>query len=416
MSTNRSTKKHCPADAPHICGRHTIARGLCVPTYKDCAYRVEGSRPIPIVQEDATMAAQGASYGYEKTFLGLSCYLNISNIALDYDATFEGEPVPETFSLLTYNIWGLAVKPRSQHLFGLRKNVLINTIRNVNADLCFFQEMSAFSYNELKDTALFHKYPFKSEEPYPSGVQNRRRGVDTYCLSRYTPNRVRQFGIEGVLNYKNALMIVEFPNLVVYNLYSQAGSRDSPGQKNEWLHYSRCRFDILQSIYDIMMAEHRGQRIVLCGDFNFDLDGSRNGWPETEMLRQFKSIGFIDTFRYLNPRDPGYTEDTFLNVMRWNQKFIEKFYRFDGIFSKGLQPRSSSIIGTETTLLTKEETDWFIENMSDHTIYGDDLPLRGMEGNLMQINPSDHFGVLTIFGPKSKKRKTLKSNGSRTRL
>ncbi|NDB87154.1 MAG: hypothetical protein EB127_31400, partial [Alphaproteobacteria bacterium] len=194
------------------------------------------------------------------------------------------------------------------------------------------------------------------------------------------------------------------------------GSRDSPGQKNEWLHYSRCRYDILQSIYDIMMAEHKGQRIVLCGDFNFDLDGSRNGWPETEMLQQFKSVGFIDTFRYLNPHDPGYTEDTFINVMRWNQKFIEKFYRFDGIFSKGLRPRFSRIIGTETTLLSKEETDWFIEHMSDHTVYGDRLPLRGMEDNLMQINPSDHFGVLTIFGPKSKKRKTLKSNGSRSRL
>ena len=409
-SNKRKTQKRsgCPPETPYVCRRDTIARGLCVPRIEDCDRRINGPRPVPIYSEDTAAAEKGASYGYGKTYLGLSCYLNPANIVLDYEATFDGEPIPETFSLLTYNIWGLAAKPRSRHLFGLRKDLLVKTILDVNADLCFFQEMSAFAYTELKDTALFHAYPFKAEEPYPSGTSDRRRGVDTYCLTRYRPSRVRQFGIEGVLNYKNALMIVEFPNLVVYNLYSQAGSRDSPGQRKEWLHYSRCRYDILQSIYDIMMLEHADKRVILCGDFNFDLDGARNSWPETAMLQRFLSAGFVDTFRSLNPTDPGYTEDTVLNVMRWNQKFIEKFYRFDGIFSKGLRPKSSRIIGTETALLNKDQTAWFIEHMSDKTTeYGAALPLRGLVGDLLEINPSDHFGVLTLFGKNRSYRTSL---------
>jgi hypothetical protein len=268
------------------------------------------------------------------------------------------------------------------------------------------QEMSEFAYHELAEP-LISKYKFASEAPYPApgstplGKEGRNRSVEVYCLSRYQPSRIRVIGIQGVLDYKNSFMIVEYPNLVVFNLYNQAGSRKSPGQEDKWLHYSRCRYDILETIYDIMIAEFADKNMILCGDFNFDLDGSRSEWPEIAMLRKIKRMGFVDTFRERNPRDPGFTEDTDINFMRWNQKLIEKKLRFDAVIARGPWfVRDSRMIGTEMELLDASGSAMFLEHMSDYK-HGEGKELKGVTDGLIPINPSDHFGVLTKFGPAS---------------
>ena len=358
-------------------------------------------RPVPLVPTNAA----GAKYGYEDANLGRNCYVPQSALEIDYEAHFDdGEAIPDSFSFMTYNIWGLAKKAEHRHLFQLRCDLLVRTILEADADLCFMQEMSAFAYGELAEP-LISKYKYASEAPYPAPgstpIEERRRAVEVYCLSKYKPSRIRVIGIEGVLGYKNSVMIVEFPNLVVFNLYNQAGSRKSPGQEHKWLHYSLCRYDILETIHDIMVAEFPERNMILCGDFNFDIDGSRSDWPEISMIRKIKRIGFIDTFRERYPDDPGYTEDTDLNFMRWNQKLIEKKYRFDAVFSKG--PwfiRDSRLIGTERQLLDEKESAWFLKHMSEFV--PDGLKgLKGLEDGLIPINPSDHFGVLTKFGPSS---------------
>jgi len=391
----------CPPEAPHFCGKKTLARGLCVAEKSDCNTRAIIPRPIPIVPSNTA----GARYGYADDNLGRSCYISRDALEVDYEASFtDGEPVPESFSFLTYNIWGLAKKAEHRHLFQLRKELLVRTILEVNADLCFMQEMSEFAYGELAEP-LIQTYKFASEVPYPAPgstpVEGRKRAVEVYCLSRYQPSRIRVIGIEGVLGYKNSIMIVEYPNLVVFNLYNQAGSRKSPGQADKWLHYSRCRYDILETIHDIMASEYIDRNMILCGDFNFDLDGSRRDWPEIAMLRKIKRMGFVDTFRERNPGHHGYTEDTDLNFMRWNQKLIEKKYRFDAIFTRG--PwfiRDSRMIGTEMQLLDKSGSDWFLKHMSEYEP-GKDKELKGIKDGLVPINPSDHFGVLTKFGAAS---------------
>ena len=125
------------------------------------------------------------------------------------------------------------------------------------------------------------------------------------------------------------------------------------------------------------------------------------------MINKFKTdFGFVDTFRALHP-DPksGLTEDTDLNVMRWNQKFKEKMFRYDAIFykpatniSKSYQIAGSNIMGTEKAYLTEENSRWFIDTISEKK----DLTLfKGLkyQGDkpLIPINPSDHFGVITEF-------------------
>ena len=395
----------CPPETPYRCPKKTLERGLCVTRKSECGRRISSQRPVPRVPSNTT----GQRYGYEEANLGRSCYLRAITANIDYEARYDnGEPVPDSFSFMTYNIWGLAKKEEHRHLFRLRKNLLIQTIRDADADLCFMQEMSEFSYGELAEP-LINTYKFASETPYPAtgstSVANRKRSVEVYCLSKYQPSRIRIIGIEGVLGYKNSFMIVEYPNLVVFNLYNQAGSKKSHGQIHKWLHYSRCRFDILQTLYDIMESEFAGQNIILCGDFNFDLDGSRGDWPEVAMLRRFHRMGFVDTFRQRNPHDPGYTEDTDLNFMRWNQKFIEKKYRFDAVLARGPWViHDSRLIGTESQLLDPTESEWFLKHMSEFVPGGE--PLRGTAGDLIPINPSDHFGVLTKFGARGGARKT----------
>jgi exonuclease III len=382
----------CPPEASHFCSKETLGRGLCVADPAECNVRVS-TRPVPRVPDDTL----GLSFGYIDAYLGRSCYSKEEDLVTDYSADIgPGDAIPPKFTFLTYNIWGLAHKAENRHLFDLRLPLLAKTLLDADADLCFLQEMSSYAFERLYPL-LRHTYPYASEVPYPAEgstpVAGRNRQVEVYCFSKMKPRRLRVFGIDGVLGYKDSFMIAEFPNLVVFNLYNQAGSRHSPGQEHKWLHYSRCRYDILNTIHDIIRTSYADSNIILCGDFNFDLDGTLEEWPEKEMLDR---MGLIDTFRITNPDDPGLTEDTDLNFMRWNQKLIKKKFRYDGIFaSRGpWRTKKSELIGTKFKMLNADESEWFITKMS---IGSDPTKLITDIDGLIPINPSDHFGVLTTF-------------------
>lgn len=406
----------CPDKSPVLCGPQTISRGLCVPKQEDCDSRSNSLRNIPILEVNPL----SAKYGYRNSpDLGKHCYYTNHTMTLNYQRIFgiskgdenipnidfknvpddmKADTVPENFSCLTYNIWGLAKNADIQRLFDLRKPLLEKTIRSLNADILCLQEISSFAYEKLK--GLFSEYKFASEIPYPGNAGKRRnRGVDVYFLSKYRPKAIYIYGLEGVLGYANALMAIEYPNLVVFNLYGQAGSKSSPGQAEKWLHYSRCRYDILQSIRDLMQSTFSdAKQFIVCGDLNFHLDGSLDDWPEIAMINQLKQDGFVDSYRQIN-KDPGFTEDTDLNKMRWNQKLIEKFYRFDAILYKGpLTVKKSEIIGLEEECLSQADSEWFIDKLSDAK-GGREGELKRCKHGTLPINPSDHFGVLTHFGP-----------------
>jgi hypothetical protein len=404
----------CPESAPILCEQTTLSKGLCVKEQSDCNIRSNILRNVPTTPENI----RGKKYSYVEEFLGRHCYFTEETLKIDYDKTYtNGEAIPSPFSCLTFNIWGLARKEEQEHLFKLRQKLLEDTIRESGADLLCLQEMSEFSYGQLKE--LIGEYKFASEIPYPAPdsrpISERKRVVDTYFLSKYHPSRVTIYGIPGVLGYENSILVVEFPNLVVFNLYNQAGSRSSPGQKYKWIHYSRCRYDILDTILQMIERRYSEKSIIVCGDFNFHLDGEINDWPEIEMLDRYKSLGFIDTFRVLNPTEIGLTEDTDRNYMRWNQKLIEKHYRYDGILYRAAPsawvPRSSRLIGTDYICLPTDESLWFINKISEVKL--DELDsLAWCKGKMrLPINASDHFGVITVFGTtlnggRRKNRKT----------
>ena len=407
----------CPKEAHIFCGPTTLSRGLCVENERQCSTRSTGLRPVPQTPENTI----GKKYSYTEDYLGRHCYFSEDTLKVDYDQSFpNGESVPANFSCLTYNIWGLARTEAQKHLFGLRQPLLEATIRESGADLLCLQEMSAFSYERLSN--LIGQYKFASEIPYPiKSVPERNRAVDTYFLSKYQPSRVTLYGLPGVLGYENCLLVVEYPNLVLFNLYNQAGSKSSPGQAQKWIHYSRCRYDILQTIYDMILRRYSLQNIIICGDFNFHLDGEVHEWPEMEMIYKFAALGFVDTYRTLNPTTTGYTEDTDRNVMRWNQKLIEKHYRYDGILFRStnafFKPSKSVLIGTDHECLSVAESEWFVNEVSE--VKPDELDkltqcARNRSRKLrLPINASDHFGVLTKFtsfrgGKRFKKTRRLR--------
>jgi exonuclease III len=407
-----------------FCGPNTLSRGLCVHDQADCNVRSSSARNVPITPEDAI----GAKFAYTEEGLGRHCYYTDTTIKLDFYRSYpDGEPIPDNFSCLTYNIWGLAKNAKLQRLFGLRQSLLEKTLRGSGADMLCLQEMSEFSYAKL--AGLISEYKFASEIPYPAHgtptAAQRNRGVDVYFLSKYKPSAIYMYGVQGVLGYANALMAIEYPNLVVFNLYSQAGSKSSPGQQLKWLHYSRCRYDILQTIFDLIKSRPdsdasrkpmcQGKQVIVCGDFNFHLDGDLNEWPEMAMIEKYKEDGFVDSFRQIHTDAsavPGFTEDTDLNIMRWNQKLIDKKYRFDAILYKGhLTPKKSEMIGLDYECLGQADSKWFIENISEAKEDQRHMLAR-CAGNKIPINASDHFGVMTWFG-YGRSRGTRR--GSRTR-
>jgi hypothetical protein len=101
--------------------------------------------------------------------------------------------------------------------------------------------------------------------------------------------------------------------------------------------------------------------------------------------------------------------------MRWNQKMIDKKYRFDAVLYKGhLAAKKSEMIGLEYECLEQADSKWFIENISEAKEDQRDLLAR-CPGKKIPINASDHFGVMTWFGPGGSKSIASKARSMRSR-
>lgn len=116
-------------------------------------------------------------------------------------------------------------------------------------------------------------------------------------------------------------------------------------------------------------SEAKGASVVLCGDFNFS--------PEMKAEKRLKQSPFTDVWPQLHGDDPGYTEDTDVNVMRYVQSGCnDKKVRFDRMMlhSPGGQLKAVelSLLGTNP-VVTGDEEDVF---------------------------PSDHFGLHARYATK----------------
>lgn len=374
---------YCPDEYPYFCGPNSNSFGLCKKRYEDCNdENIDGVIPILAIN----YINKGAKYGYHTNNLHRRC----KNIILDKEEKFNNKELffPLIFSIMTYNIWGLP--PKNDFilkLLKLRINLITDIIIKNNPDIICFQEVSLISLQILKNKlSSNYKYLYETDYFYDE-IFKRNREVETIIFSKYPICNYQVYGLDGNLRYNNSLIRAEFEKFVLYNVYLQAGSKQSPGQEHLWFHYTRCRIDQLKKIKELIDKDTKP--VIICGDFNFHLDGG-DEWLEYNEINDY----FKDSWKELR-KSHGFTENTDINSMRWNLKFKVKKVRYDGILYKGdvIQPISCRTVGKKSTPLNKKMTKSFIKNF----ITDDHNKIKYNNEKTINIFPSDHFGVITKF-------------------
>ena len=384
---------------PFLCYTDTENYGLCVKDQHECNQKI--SRNNDMLPNDCMTEEQiklGQQYAYEKSNLHTDC----QNLTIVVDNKYyNATPVPKNFKVCSWNVWGLTKKITQEFAnwsIPKRLNIICDNILENDIDIVCLQEVSNLVFETIQ-SRLGHKYDFYDDNiDIEKTLPRFKRSLENIFIVRKTikPSLFQNYLLQGNLDFNNNINILEFPNLVIINGYFQAGSKFSPGQENVAIHYSRCRYEQLKAL-SVFIEKYDDRPIIIVGDFNLNLDGNRVDWPETKYLDYLKSIGFIDSYRSLFPdmiENPGFTEDTQVNFMRYNNKFIEKQFRFDGILVKCIEPIDCAILGMlPISGLTEEETAEVIENY----VYKktEQLSRARMTGDSVALWPSDHFGIMT---------------------
>lgn len=325
----------------------------------------------------------GLKFGYNPDYFETDC-------SVYYEAyrqkNITCDNLPKKISIITFNIWGIFGPKNSvercelSKLMEFRMNMVCDTVLESSPDIVFFQEVSNEAYKHIRKR-LYGTYNYSYEENFNMCEElGRGHTVEVMVFTKFKPKEVVLYILQGNCGYNNAVMVVRYNDTVFFNCYLQAGSKLSPGQLYNGHHFSRCRaeeFGILKS----MINQYRevGKDCVVCGDFNCDLNGSIEEWPELEVL---KSVGLTDSWKNLYSNSKGYTEDTYLNKMRYWCKLKHKRVRFDGVLTTdGYEPVNAKIVGKKGIIVDGELKEIFLKYKS---------MLKDIDK--VMIWPSDHFG------------------------
>ena len=405
-NTDKSFPLYCPDHQPYLCGMETPSYGLCKEEPGQCN-EYTGEQTYAIYDTTNEENRERLEYGEQ---FGYSLYKhddkNCSQMLLDSSHSYvSGTPLPNTFKIMTQNLWW-SVKYKDDEeetkfhkdAFIIRMKEIAKVIREENPDVICFQEVAQLSFDILHE--LLHDiYPFYYEhEPHfdSDNFGSRKRTLETMCFSKYPVKKYELYGIGGNLAYNNSVLILEFENVVVFNVYLQAGTFKSPGQKDLWFNYSRCRYHEYLTIGRYLRNNNIDKPIVALGDFNTNLNGDVDQWPE---LKAFRELGLQDLWktRYDINENPGNTEDTDVNLMRWNVKFEEKKYRIDGIFTTqdAFTVSDLRIVSDQPINIDSEMQELFYKYRIPNKENKDEL-IKRSNGQL-QLWPSDHFGVIATL-------------------
>lgn len=393
----------CPEDKPYLCTYKTDNFGLCKNNPNDCINDDpdETSEACNIFKDIG-----GQSYGYVIDHLHKKC----SDVKKVYEFINETEHyAPSNLKIMTYNIWGLEKYNNEESLDFLQETMTIRLeklaeiVQNENPDIVCFQEMSAMSYNILRPLISSYEYAYEENfgETFTKDQRKQRnRNLEVFILSKYPPSYVTLYSNGGNLGYDNSFMVIGFKNLILANCYCQAGSKFSPGQEKIAIHYSRCRYQQYKSLCKklIELQNEKNIPFVITGDFNTNLNGDITEWRE---LKAFSDYTLKDAWTELNDIsiNNGNTEDTTINTMRWNTKFMPKHFRYDGFLYKGnIEPNTIKIVGRDPIILSNKMSQkmkkiWIPndDDREDKIIYAD------TNNFLLELFPSDHFGVVASF-------------------
>ena len=113
----------CKKTTPYLCGTRALGRGLCVNSVDKCNNRTRRNRNFVLnANGTGTVPVTDNDFGYNIKNIGRGCYP--SRLRLDYEKINKVyDTVPERFSIMAYNIWGLSVTSNLKHLIDLRSKL-----------------------------------------------------------------------------------------------------------------------------------------------------------------------------------------------------------------------------------------------------------------------------------------------------
>ena len=178
--------------------------------------------------------------------------------------------------------------------------------QSIQPDVLCLQETKA--HQEQLDPGLLNIQDYQSY--WCSGERRGYSGVATY--TKRVPVRV-QFGFDGgEFDREGRVLLTEFPEFLLFNIYFPTGKRD------------QIRLDYKMNFYSSIF-EHwqklrkEGRKLIICGDYNTahqEIDLARpkenenvSGFLriERDFLDLLVSNGYVDTFRVFNREPNHYT-------------------------------------------------------------------------------------------------------------
>jgi tyrosyl-DNA phosphodiesterase 2 len=238
----------------------------------------------------------------------------------------------DELSLTTYNIWF------DEYYAAQRHQAITDLLARNPPDVMVFQEVTP------EALAIFDAQPWIRVRYQRAAVAG--AGVGNYgllVLSRIPIDRATYTRLPTELDrgFLRVELAVNGHPLTVTALHLESGKANATLRARQL----RKTFGALRGARDV----------VVLGDFNMrDAEDGRI------------DAGFVDLWPALRPEEPGFTEDTTINLMRWDSKPKQRHVRFDRVLLKGER--------------------WT----------GVDIELLGtapLSADLPRVFPSDHFGV-----------------------
>ncbi|MCF6390043.1 endonuclease/exonuclease/phosphatase family protein [Mycobacterium sp. MBM] len=233
----------------------------------------------------------------------------------------------------TYNIWFNEEHADQRH------GAIADLLSRETPDIMVFQEVTPAA------RTLFLQQPWIREHYRSAAIVGGRRGnYGMLLLSRVPVDRVTYTRLPTRLSrgYLTAQLTVDGERLIVVGVHLESGKASAPLRARQ--------------LGLICGSVRNAENAVVLGDFNI----------------RDREAGIIDTayrdvWPMLRPGEPGYTEDTTINHMRFDMKDKHRHVRFDRVLLKGERwtPESIELLGREP-----------------------------ISPAMPRVFPSDHFGVL----------------------
>lgn len=244
---------------------------------------------------------------------------------------------------LTFNVWF------GEYFFEERCAALLELVEENKPDIVALQEVTTPFLERL----LAHPY-IQSNFIVSDCSGKTLNSYGVLLLSRYDLQNLRWYPLPGNMGRSTLIgdVMLNGTTLTIATVHLESHRISAPVRAKQ-----------LSKIFPLL---DQSSHALLMGDFNFCAS-----WKEEndQLPPQY-----ADAWNVLHPQDPGYTEDTDINIMRLRVKREQKQVRFDRILlrSKGTAgcwvPRSIELLGTSPIQVPTAD-----------------------------IFPSDHFGLMATL-------------------